>query len=192
MTTKKNKKTVLIVVVCILIIAAVIGGFFAYDKLFGKSQYPLEYKDLIVEYAQKYDLDPYFVAAIIHTESGYDKDAVSSAGAVGLMQIMPETADWIAGKLDIENFDVQTMRDPQTNIEFGCWYLNFLKEKFDENLPVMMAAYNAGHNRVQDWLENPQYSDGKNLTDIPIEAADNYVKKVTKAYDKYKEYYEIG
>ncbi|MEG0914856.1 MAG: lytic transglycosylase domain-containing protein, partial [Christensenellaceae bacterium] len=103
MTTKKNKKTVLIVVVCILIIAAVIGGFFAYDKLFGKSQYPLEYKDLIVEYAQKYDLDPYFVAAIIHTESGYDKDAVSSAGAVGLMQIMPETADWIAGQLDIEN-----------------------------------------------------------------------------------------
>ncbi len=188
-----NKKMIIIVVCVIIAVVVGIFGFTALSEKWEKSKYPLEYEDLIEEYASLYELDPYFVAAVINTESGFRADAVSSAGATGLMQLMPETAEWIAGKLDDKNLDAQNLTDPQTNIEMGCWYLNFLKERFDSNLPVMMAAYNAGHNKVKSWLEDAQYSsDGKNLTSIPYPETENYVKKVTKAYDEYKKRYELG
>lgn len=187
-----NKKAVIaIIIVAVIAVVAVLGVFVIMPEL-EKKQYNLEYKDLIEKYSAQYDLDPYFVAAIIHTESGFDPEAVSKVGAIGLMQIMPETGDWIAGKLGKENFTSNDLYDPQTNIEMGCWYLDFLEERFD-SLPVMMAAYNAGHNKVKEWLGDPQYSqDGKTLTSIPYDQTDNYVKKVTKAYEKYKEYYELG
>ena len=187
----RGKKTA-IAVICIT--AAVIIGLvciFALMPELEKSQYRLEYEDLIERYAGEYGLDPDFVAAIIHTESGFDPEAGSGAGAMGLMQIMPETGEWIAGKLGSEGFTANDLLDPETNIEMGCWYLQFLQERFD-SLPVIMAAYNAGHNRVMEWLDDPQYSDGTNLTNIPYEETDHYVKKVTKAYEKYKELYELG
>jgi len=187
-----NKKALIAVVVAAVVVVAVVLGVFVAMPELEKKQYKLEYKDLIETYSAEYNLDPYFVAAVIHTESGFDPEAVSSAGAIGLMQIMPETGEWIAGKLKIENFSTDMLHDPEANIEMGCWYLSFLKERFDA-LPEIMAAYNAGHNKVKEWLEDPQYSqDGKTLTNIPYGQTDNYVKKVTKAYEKYKEYYELG
>lgn len=187
-----NKKALIaVIVVAAIAVVAVLGIFVVMPEL-EKRQYTLDYKELIEKYSAEYKLDPYFVAAIIHTESGFDPDAVSKVGAIGLMQIMPETGEWIAGKLKKENFKTDALYDPETNIEMGCWYLNFLQERFD-SLPVMMAAYNAGHNKVKEWLADLQYSqDGKTLTSIPYEQTDNYVKKVTKAYEKYKEYFELG
>ena len=188
-----GKKIVLIVVIAIVAVCVVLGALYLTGNLETKADYPLEYEDLIVQYSNEYGLDPYFVAAVIRTESDFDPEAVSGAGAMGLMQIMPETGEWIAGKLGIEGFQNDMLLDPQTAIKMGCWYLNFLDERFEGNLPIVMAAYNAGHNRVREWLDNPEYSsDGKQLENIPYEETDNYVKKVTKAYEKYKEYYEMG
>ncbi len=194
-TSRRNsgKKKVIIIIVCVIIVAVVgIVGFTQLSESWEKSKYPLEYQDLIEKYAAQYDLDPYFIAAVINTESGFDASAVSSAGAQGLMQIMPETAEWIAGKLGDKELDPKNLTDPETNIEMGCWYLQFLKEGFDNNLPVMMAAYNAGHNKVRSWLDDPQYSDGENLTNIPYPETENYVKKVTKAYEEYQKLYQLG
>ena len=98
-TSRRNsgKKKVIIIIVCVIIVAVVgIVGFTQLSESWEKSKYPLEYQDLIEKYAAQYDLDPYFIAAVINTESGFDASAVSSAGAQGLMQIMPETAEWIA------------------------------------------------------------------------------------------------
>ncbi len=186
-----RKALIAVVVVAAIAVLAVVGVFVVMPEM-DRNKYKLEYKELIEQYAAEYSLDPYFVAAVIHTESGFDAEAVSNVGAIGLMQVMPETGEWIAGKLKMEDFKTDDLYDPETNIKMGCWYLNFLDERFD-SLPVMMAAYNAGHNKVKEWLADPQYSqDGKTLTKIPYEQTDNYVKKVTKAYEKYKEYYELG
>ena len=184
-------RTVVAVICIVVAVALVLTCIFVLMPQIERQQYKLEYAGLIEQYACQYGLVPYFVAAIIHTESGFVPEAVSGAGAIGLMQIMPETGEWIAGKLGLENFSSDNLLDPETNIEMGCWYLQFLQERFD-TLPVMMAAYNAGHNKVKEWLADPQYSDGTNLTNIPYGETDNYVKKVTKAYEKYKELYELG
>ena len=194
-TSRRNsgKKKVIIIIVCVIIVAVVgIVGFTQLSESWEKSKYPLEYQDLIEKYAAQYGLDPYFIAAVINTESGFDASAVSSAGAQGLMQIMPETAEWIAGKLGDKEIDPKNLTDPETNIEMECWYLQFLKERFDNNLPVMMAAYNAGHNKVRSLLDDPQYTDGENLTNIPYPETENYVKKVTKAYEEYQKLYQLG
>jgi soluble lytic murein transglycosylase len=182
------KKILLIVLVSLAAIAAVAGSFYLRDTLL-KRQYPLKYESTIVKYANQYGLDPYFVCAMIDTESGFDEEAVSKDGAQGLMQVMPETAEWIAGKIGVTDYDIF---DPETNIMFGCWYLNFLKEKFSGSEQLMIAAYNAGHNKVEQWLAEGYSEDGNTLDEIPYEETKKYVDKVSKAYEEYKELYEIG
>lgn len=171
---QKSRKTVAIV--AIVIVAAILlgGAYYVYEKLNGKGKYPLEYEDIIVKYAQENGLDPYFVAAVIYVESGFDAQAVSGAGAMGLMQIMPDTGEWIAGKLGIDAFEQSMLFDPDTNIKFGSWYLHFLNDKFEGNRQLVMAGYNAGHNRVAGWLEDKTLSDGKELKEIPFAETERY------------------
>ncbi len=189
---KNSKKAVIIVVCAVIAVMAVLGGIYVFGDGNWQSKYPLKYEDLIVKYADEYEIDPYFVAAVINTESGFDTQAVSGAGAMGLMQVMPETGEWIAGKLKLEAFNKDMLLDPETNIEMGCWYLSFLKERFP-NEQTVMAAYNAGHGKVKEWLDDAQYSsDGAALDAIPFKETENYVKKVTNAYEKYKAHYELG
>lgn len=182
------KKVLLVVLVALAAVAAVIGFTFLQDK-FLRQQYPLKYEDTIVRYAKEYGLDPYFICAMIDTESNFREDAVSEDGAQGLMQIMPETAEWIAQKNGIENYDIF---DPDTNIMFGCWYLNFLKDKFSGQEQLMIAAYNAGHNKVEQWLAEGYSQDGTTLDEIPYAETEKYVDKVSRAYEQYKKLYEIG
>ena len=154
---------------------------------------PPQYKESIVRYSNEFGVDPYFTAAVINTESGFDPNAVSHAGAMGLMQIMPETGEWIAGKLGVDDYSKNRLLEPELNIRFGCWYLNFLKERFDGDNKLMSAGYNAGHNRVDGWLDDRGISgDGLQLDNIPFEETDRYVKKVMHAFEVYKENYEIS
>lgn len=183
-----GRRVLLIILITLAAIAAVIGVLFLRDFLLRK-QFPLEHEDLIIKYSEEYSLDPYFVAALIDTESDFIETAVSEDGAQGLMQIMPETAEWIAQKLDIKEY---SMLDPETNIRFGCWYLNFLQEKFSGKEQLMMAAYNAGHNKVNEWLSKGYSKDGSTLDEIPYAETKNYVNKVSRAYEQYKKLYEIG
>ena len=104
------------------------------------------------------------------------------------MQIMPETGEWIAGKLK-EPYDEETLQEPEQNIRYGCWYLEFLFERFSDP-DTVLAAYNAGHNAVRKWLQNSDYSDdGESLQVIPYDETRNYVEKVRRAYEKYKDLY---
>lgn len=183
-----GKRILLIVFITLAALAAIIGVLYLRDYML-RQQYPLQHEDLIVEYAGKYNLDPYFVAAMIDTESDFDDAAVSPDGAQGLMQIMPETAEWIAQKLEVTGYN---MLDPETNIEFGCWYLNFLQNKFSGEEQLMMAGYNAGHNKVDEWLAEGYSKDGLTLDEIPYAETKNYVDKVSRAYEQYKKLYEIG
>ena len=154
-----------------------------------KIMYPLEYKTEIVGYGEKYSIPPEIVCAVIRTESGFDVYAESSAGALGLMQILPSTGEEIALRLG-ENFDAEALKEPETNIKYGCFYLSYLYRNLGCNWDTACAAYNAGIGRVKSWLDDSTYSDdGISLKSIPIKETDNYVKKINKYSKKYKEIY---
>jgi soluble lytic murein transglycosylase len=150
--------------------------------------YPLLYKQELLSVSQEFQLDPALVAAVVLCESRFDPEAESSVGARGLMQIMPDTASWMAKKLDMEG--PIDLTDPVTNLRIGCGYLSWLMQRYDHNVKKTMAAYHAGQSRVDGWLEQGEYSaDGKTLDNIPIPATHSYVDKVESAYENYRRFY---
>jgi len=186
---KSKKKKLFILIIIIILLAA---AFFLVKDIVLKSIYPLRYENEINRYADDYKLDHYLVASVIWAESKYDPDAVSKRGAIGLMQIMPDTGEWIAGKLNIENYKESLLTDPQVNIRMGCWYLRYLSDKFTGDTRKILAGYNAGPNKVQNWLKDKDNSsDGKELENIPYEETKNYVDKIVRAYEVYKSLYKI-
>lgn len=154
--------------------------------------HPIYYMDLIEQYAADYNLQPAFVSAIIMNESSFRKDAMSSAGARGLMQLMPDTAEWIAGKLDVDGYHFDRMFDPESNIRFGCWYLNYLSKLFRGDPILIACAYHAGQSNVTAWLSNRDYSqDGLTipLDKIPMTDSKTYAGRVTEDYGIYDALY---
>lgn len=159
---------------------------YAPSVLFG-SLYPLEYEEYIIESSERHGVDPYLVAAVINTESNWDEDAESSAGAIGLMQVMPETAsnmaDWEL--VDSSVYDPEDLTDPATNIEYGCAVLGYLLEYYSGSSDKAIAAYNAGMGNVDEWLE-----DGSSLTEaIAFPETQAYLARVTMAQTRYEELY---
>jgi len=151
--------------------------------------YPVEYEDLIRNYASQNGIPPAYPAAVILAESSYRPEVVSHADARGLMQLLPSTGEWIAGKYD-EDFSEEALFDPETNIKYGCWYLGFLMDRYDGDIRCASSAYHAGQGNVDKWLQNPSYStDGKHLDVIPYESTETYVNRILKYYEKYEEIY---
>ena len=166
------------------------AAFFA-SRALEKRTYALLYADEIIQSADEFKLNRYLVAAVIHCESRNIKDARSYKGAIGLMQIMPPTGEWIAEKLGIENYTEAMLLEPKHNIRFGCWYLKYLSDRYDDgDIDKVLAAYNAGPGNVEKWLNNDEYSQEGRLTSIPFKATENYVEKVGYAAGKYEELYE--
>ncbi len=181
----RNKKVVWILIVFLVILVA---NF----KSLAKAVYPIKYKEYILEYSEKYSLNPNLVAAIIKTESKFDVNAKSSKGAMGAMQIMPDTGEWIAEQLGIENFTIDMLYNEKINIEMGCWYLNNLNTEFKGNFQLVVAAYNGGPGNVKKWLKDEECSrDGVNLQNIPFKETNKYVKKVKLNYKIYDFLYKL-
>ena len=182
-----EKKYVSIIVLCFVII--VLGAGFVFMFL---PRYPLEYKEEIEKCAKEFSLSPALVASVINAESSFDKDCVSSQGAIGLMQILPSTATYIAKLLGENDFKTSQLFEPETNIRFGCFYLKYLQNKF-ENQNVSLSAYNAGEGTVKKWLSNQNYSeDGKTLVNIPYEETRNYIKKIENSYKHYERKFHLN
>ena len=155
-------------------------------------RYPLMYKDLIVQYASLYNLRPAYVSAIIRNESSFRADAESSVGARGLMQLMPDTAEWIAHKLKLEGYAFERMYDPESNIRFGCWYLNYLSSLFRGDPVSVTCAYHAGQGEITSWLSDSRYSDdGQTLIigNLPDGPTKQYAGRVTRDDGIYQEKY---
>ena len=158
-------------------------------------EYPLEYRDLIESISAEYNLQPAFVTAIIRNESSFQPRAESGVGARGLMQLMPDTAEWIAGKMKLSGYAFDRMYDPESNIRFGCWYLRYLSNLFHGDPVCVSCAYHAGQGKVTLWLSDSSISrDGVTLdldrmTDGPTKT---YAGRVTKAYGIYQTLYYNG
>ncbi|MDD2648051.1 MAG: transglycosylase SLT domain-containing protein [Eubacteriales bacterium] len=162
----------------------------AYQKLM--RAYPLRYREEIEKSAKQYGLNPAFVSAIVLCESSFRPDAESNLGARGLMQVMENTASWIAESFpDIYPYSFDLMYDPETNLRFGCWYLKYLSDRFAGDPVKVISAYHAGAGNVEAWISNEKYSDGVSLQidNIPMDNTKSYVRKVTKAYGIYQVYY---
>jgi soluble lytic murein transglycosylase len=118
-----------------------------------RARYPLEYEHIIRGHARNYDLDPALLAAVIYTESRFDPSARSSAGAVGLMQLLPDTAKGIALRTGGERFVVADLLDPEINVRYGSWYLDHLRDRYQDTR-LALAAYHAGQGNVDEWLRS--------------------------------------
>lgn len=172
------------VVVLVCFCAFVIAG--AGRCAVAKYAYPLKYKTEVSAYADMYGLPRALIYSVIKTESGFNPDARSDAGAAGLMQITESTGKFIADKLGAVSYDLY---DAETNISFGCYYIKYLFSRFgDKN--TALAAYNAGEGNVSLWLSDESYSkDGKTLKAIPFLETRAYLKKIWKSFEKYKKLY---
>jgi len=150
--------------------------------------YPLKYKKHINHAATTYNVDPVLIASVINAESGFKRDAVSSKGAVGLMQIMPPTAEWVAKKMSME-YTSEMLADPRTNIIMGTYYLNYLLEKF-KDVRTALIAYNAGEGKVITWLTDGRYSteaEGYSiLITSPYPGTNKYVDRIMNGMTFYK------
>ena len=156
-------------------------------------QHPQKFGDIIEHHANDNNLHPAFVTAIILNESSFNPSATSSVGARGLMQLMDETAGWIYEKRnDTYGYNFDQMYEIEPNITYGCWYLNFLSERFYGDPILVAAAYHAGQTTVQNWLNNSRYSkDGisielDSMMDGPTK---QYVTRVLSDYATYKRLY---
>jgi soluble lytic murein transglycosylase len=152
--------------------------------------YPVKYKSLVLQYSEKFNLDPYLVIAIIKVESNFKPEAVSPKNARGLMQISEKTGKWGANKLQLNNYVNDNLFNPETNIYIGCWYLSVLYGEFHD-MDLVLAAYNGGSGNVTQWLNDTELSsNGKSLDRIPFKETEHYLKKVKNSYIIYKKLYE--
>ena len=175
-------------------VAIVVVGFAVVmpvaDKAVDELTLPLRHEDIIRQQARDKDLDPSLIAAVIYAESHF-RDQTSSAGARGLMQITPATADEIADRSGGTEFEQGDLGTPQINISYGSWYLRWLLERYGGNETLAVAAYNAGTGNVDKWIVADP---GLDRADIPFPETRAYVKKVLDAKQKYRAEYrrELG
>ena len=171
--------------ILVFVLATVFGGYI----FFLHKAYPTDYKGFVETYSEEYKVPPELIFAVIKTESKFKKNAMSNSGAIGLMQIMPETFSWLQTHIANETLDEEKLKDPKVNIEYGTYYLSYLRKKYSDE-KVQLSAYNAGIGTVEKWLKNKEYSsDGKTLKKIPYKETENYVSDVLTSLEKYKKLY---
>lgn len=153
--------------------------------------YPIHYKDEIRKHSLTYEMDPFLVASIIRVETNFKTGRESKKGAVGLMQLMPDTAKWALEKAKLPDVSLERLKEePSSNIELGTWYLSTLSRQFDGNRTAVIAAYNAGPGKVQSWLDEGRWDGTEaSVKDIPFGETRHYVQRVIYYYDQYTELY---
>ncbi len=193
MKRKRKKKhpfrLALIVVLALLLLGTAL--YFLLGPKIDRALYPREYQTYVERYAKQYDVPANLIYAVIRTESDFDSEAVSSVGAVGLMQMMPSTFRWLSDDMLGEHLEDGMLYDPETNIRYGVYYLRRLYDRYGD-WPTACAAYNAGNGRVDGWLEDSSLTNlqGHLIIDrIPIGETRAYVRKIQKAYQAYQRLY---
>ncbi|MHB1324895.1 MAG: lytic transglycosylase domain-containing protein [Thermoleophilia bacterium] len=190
-----KRAVIFLVILTVLLAAAAAAVHITMPDLYARWLYPLDHSDLITRSADQNQLDPALVAAIIFEESGFEDGIRSDAGAVGLMQLMPSTAVWIAGKTGGKDFTAADLRQPAINIAYGCWYLRYLIDRYGSS-DLALAAYNGGTENTDQWLADAR-SKGRDFNsdlDVPWHETREYISRVDKTRDIYQRAYkaELG
>jgi soluble lytic murein transglycosylase len=149
---------------------------------FQRMRYPLEYEQIVRGHARNYELDPALLAAVIYQESKFRANAKSDAGAIGLMQLQPETAKGIAIRTGGSRFQTSDLYNPEINVRYGSWYLRHLMNKYSDE-KTALAAYNAGQSNVDEWR-----AEGKG---IQFSETRHYVDRVEELKETYRSAYGL-
>jgi soluble lytic murein transglycosylase len=189
------RRRLLLLAGVVLTVAAVLSLAGKADKAVQEIKLPLRHEDIIRQQAADKHIDPALIAAVIYTESHF-RDQTSHAGAKGLMQLMPSTADYIARKSGGTKFERADLATPQINISYGTWYLRYLLTKYHGNTILSLAAYNAGETVVDKWRRQASER-GERFTvadHIPFPETRDYVGRVLSARSEYRSSYghELG
>ena len=176
---------VLIFLICLIFVS------FAYKFIY-RCYYPIKYKEFVDKASRIYDVEKSLIYAIIKCESNFNKNANSCAGAVGLMQITPDTFDWLKFYSKEDKESVEMLNDPEINIMYGTLFISILKNKYSD-MGVVLSAYNAGIKQVNRWLRDDKNSlDRRSLNYIPYKETREYVRRVKIAEKNYKRIYISG
>ncbi len=171
----KRRRSGCVTRICSVLLTVILAVVLA--RAVVKRIFPMPYEDEITAAAQQYQLSPALLFALIKAESNFDANATSAKGAKGLTQLMEQTAVWCAKKSGLPLTDIY---NPAQNIAIGAYYLQYLMHMYNGEEACAIAAYNAGHSRVDTWLCDERYSaDGKQLSAIPFAETEQYVKKIT-------------
>ena len=153
--------------------------------------YPIYHRDVLFHWAQQRGLDPWLVVAVVRVESNFSPTAVSERGAIGLMQLLPETARWVAEQAGERDFFEDLLYVPEVNIRLGTWYLAYLLKVFDGREALALAAYNAGRSRVERWMHERGWDGSpKRLQAIPYGETRRFVERVLRMRDVYRWVYQ--
>lgn len=177
-----------ITIICVIVIVLYFGVMFIFKNIF----YPQRYKKYVDKYCSLYSIDPDLVYSVIKQESNFNDGSISTKGAEGLMQIMPATAKEVAqniNSVDENDFDLM---DKETNINIGVKYLAYLIERYNGNIYIALAAYNAGLGNVDKWFEDDALNYNnyeKILNNIKFTETQKYVSNIIKYYNMYKKLY---
>lgn len=188
-----NKKlTAFLLAIAVLLAVACLFLNRGYEY-FMKRAYPIQYESIVVREAAANGLEPALVYSVMKAESNFRPEVVSHAGAVGLMQLTPDTFTWLQTKLkDDRAYTADDLKSPEINIRYGCKFLSILLEKYPAK-GTSLSAYNAGIGTVNAWLKDPAVSkDGKTLDQIPYEETKKYVRTVLDNYEKYRTLYQFN
>ena len=146
--------------------------------------YPLKYESIVDEYSEEYGIDRYLIYAVIKGESNFNPKAISSKGAIGLMQLMQDTADEIGEDIGIESVDLY---DEDTNIRIGVKYIFDLIDKYEGNINLAIVAYNAGTGNVSKWIEDGTIKKGgSDIENVPYKETNMYVRRILNNYRIYR------
>jgi soluble lytic murein transglycosylase len=167
----------------VLLLAGALTGSILYVESskpgwYARFRYPLAYEEIIRGHARNYDIDPALIAAVIYRESKFDADARSASGAVGLMQLLPDTARGIATLTGGARFVVSDLENPEINVRYGSFYLRRLIRKYDD-VPLALAAYNAGQANVDEWQAEGRgivFPETREYVDEVLEFQDVYAR----------------
>jgi len=187
---RKRKYASLLFALAIILLVFIVYFISQIEPVKKKYIYPYPYQEIVTLYAEANGVSPALIASVIMHESKFSENVHSPRGAIGLMQLMPETAEWIAGQLGERDFSLQKLHEPEMNIRYGTWYLAQLEREFDSNLVLTLAAYNAGRGIVHEWIEENDWPPNfKDVSSIPYPETRFYVEKVLKDKKHYEALY---
>jgi soluble lytic murein transglycosylase len=162
----------------------------SWDRELLRVTFPFPYRELVRREAEEWGLDPILMAAIIRQESAFKADIVSRAGAIGLMQVMPPTGQQLARRHGPDPFTHESLSRPEVNLHLGAAFFVDMSRRYDDDLPLVLSAYNAGPTRATAWRQFPEASDPLRFTErIPFEETRGYVKSVRRNVGLYRALY---
>lgn len=192
-TKGKNLKRLLkiiLILLAVLIVSIVLFKIINVQNIVLKKIYPRKYSEYVEKYAEEYNIDPLLIYSLIKAESNFNPKVKSGSNAIGLMQVMEETAKETAKKSNIRLDDIVLLYEAEINIKIGVDYLSRLIKKYDGNELLALTAYNAGIGNVDKWIEAGTIkSNGEDIENIPFKETSMYVRKISRDYEMYKYLY---